>query len=316
MSEALRRSAGPRLVGAALGIAGALVGLIPWLLTGARLPLQNLWVRPTLPDDMPHALLPINQYYVTTIIALLLSGAVAAGSAARVTRQHGVSVAWTVVASIVCQVVAVGQSMIVLRDGLGLNADVGPFEPDPADPRAALYWWGMLIGTVLTTVAAALVTLLISRPSRRPAALGLVLASVPLASWIGVCLSTASGPTGPPTFTGQLVRWLPVLVTAPALAWCGLRSPGAFGVWLAGLAALVCLPPILTAVTSALGTRSLRGNPEQTRAVMAEVLRASLGAGVAPALTAAVVALVLLGLHQRFREPSPTGQDSDGRSRS
>src|SRR5690606_40914719 len=47
----------------AIGVAAAVVGLLPWLLTGMRLPLQNLWSHPTSPEDMQHAQLVFNQYF-------------------------------------------------------------------------------------------------------------------------------------------------------------------------------------------------------------------------------------------------------------
>lgn len=57
----------PRTIGTptylALGAAAAIVGLIPWIITGMRLPLQNLWATDTRPADMPLALLPFSQYY-------------------------------------------------------------------------------------------------------------------------------------------------------------------------------------------------------------------------------------------------------------
>ena len=32
-----------------IGVGAALVGLLPWIITGMRLPLQNLWASSTLP---------------------------------------------------------------------------------------------------------------------------------------------------------------------------------------------------------------------------------------------------------------------------
>lgn len=43
-----------------VGALVAVVGLLPWIVTGMRLPLQNRWAAETLPGDMPVALLPFN----------------------------------------------------------------------------------------------------------------------------------------------------------------------------------------------------------------------------------------------------------------
>lgn len=48
MSDPVLRS---RLRGGIVGVAAATVGLLPHLLAGARLPLQNLWALDTDPDD-------------------------------------------------------------------------------------------------------------------------------------------------------------------------------------------------------------------------------------------------------------------------
>ena len=41
-----------------IGAATATPGLLPWLVTGARLPLQNLWGASTVPEEIPIGLLP------------------------------------------------------------------------------------------------------------------------------------------------------------------------------------------------------------------------------------------------------------------
>lgn len=43
-----------------VGAAAAVLGLLPWIVTGMRLPLQNLWAADTAPDQMPVAFLPMS----------------------------------------------------------------------------------------------------------------------------------------------------------------------------------------------------------------------------------------------------------------
>jgi hypothetical protein len=58
--------------------------LLPWLITGAALPAQNLGVVP----DQPVVLLPISQYFLASIVGLLVIGAALAGPAARILRHR------------------------------------------------------------------------------------------------------------------------------------------------------------------------------------------------------------------------------------
>ena len=75
-SSAAAQSPGPMGPWAWFGIgaAAATLGLLPWLITGARLPLQNLWGTSTVPEEMPIGLLPGGCPIGLSI------GAVAAGS--------------------------------------------------------------------------------------------------------------------------------------------------------------------------------------------------------------------------------------------
>ena len=41
-----------------IGVLAGLLGLAPWLVSGAQLPLQNLWAKEVLPAQMPVSLLP------------------------------------------------------------------------------------------------------------------------------------------------------------------------------------------------------------------------------------------------------------------
>ena len=130
-------------VATAVAAVSALIGLAPWLASGARLPVQNLWAKATAPDDMPLALLPISQYATTTIVALLLTGAALGGLTVRVLRKgmdgaRGPLIGGAVGLSAV-QLLAIGQSFWVVAEGHGLLDDT-------ADPRAHLYVGGAHVG--------------------------------------------------------------------------------------------------------------------------------------------------------------------------
>jgi hypothetical protein len=55
-----------------VGIGGAIIGLLPWLMSGARLPPQALWVQTLRAEDMPVALLPFSFLTVILIFSLLI----------------------------------------------------------------------------------------------------------------------------------------------------------------------------------------------------------------------------------------------------
>ena len=61
------------------GMAFAIIGLVPWLVTDMHLPLQNLWAAEVSPDQMPITLLPFSQYYLELLAAMIVIGAALAG---------------------------------------------------------------------------------------------------------------------------------------------------------------------------------------------------------------------------------------------
>ena len=72
----------------AIGVVAALVGILPWLVTGMRLPLEKLWGTSPSADAMPEAVLPFSQYMPTLIFGLIVTGSAIAGVAARATRSR------------------------------------------------------------------------------------------------------------------------------------------------------------------------------------------------------------------------------------
>jgi len=107
-------------VGLGVGIAAGAVGLVPWLIGGGILPLQNLWATGTLPDDMPFALLPLSQYSAITVFVLILLGGVFGGLAVRLLARRREFSAWpAAIGLLIVHAFAVAQSFAVIADGLG-----------------------------------------------------------------------------------------------------------------------------------------------------------------------------------------------------
>ena len=289
------------LRGLLTGALAAVVGLLPWLASGARLPLQNLWALEVLPDDMPLAALPISQYDATTILALLVVGAGLAGAVTGVRRRrspHAPVALWPVLTGLaLVQLAAVAQSFVVLASGLGVI-------PPPAsgtsvltavDDRATLYLAGMLGGTLLCLVLGLAVAALLAHRSSAVVALGVGLVAVPLASWV-VAWPGATAVGGGGLLANAVVRWLPAVAVGLALGWCELRRRSHAVVWAIDLALLWLVPATLTALTYAMGMRVLDGDLRDMAAAAAQVfplvLRES-ARGVMLALAIAVTVILV-----------------------
>lgn len=236
----------------AVGVGAGLVGLLPWLLTGARLPLQNFWLEDTLPEDFPLALLPVSQYYALLIVGLLVAGGVVAGLALRVLARRSPR-GWRFHLGIgLVQLMAIVQSFWVTGQGLGV------FSTPHAG--AVAYYYGMLAGTLVAAALAHLVLHLIGRAQKPGATIGWIVAAVPLTSWAIALVLAGSGPGTVPSIVSQMQVWLPALIAGAALAWCGLSVAGAVRTWVLGILLTLTLPPLAQAIIVPLGTRNILGN--------------------------------------------------------
>ncbi len=273
-----------------VGFAAGTLGLGPWLISGARLPLQNLWGADTLPDQMPIALLPLNQYELTTIVVLLVVGGAAAGLAVRIwgpTRRKLVT-RWAAAGVLTVQIVAMIQSFTVLNDGLMIGT------------AATIYIVGLLIGGITSLAISLIVLLLIAAKSRTIAALGIGLISVPVASWTGECVVGVLGQMNLSAGLPTVTRWIPAVLVGGALAWCGLRSARQGVVWFTNLALLWLVPALFTSASYVFGTRVSLGNPQEMLILSQQILTATLGpdGGAAPIVLIALF-LAVLGIGVR-----------------
>lgn len=267
----------------AIGVAAAVVGLLPWLLTGMRLPLQNLWAQPTSPEDMPLVLLPFNQYFVVEIAALLVVGGAGAGAVAR--RYVPTGLGAVAVGLLGVQAFAVVQTAVTVGSGLG------------ARPGATPYLAGLVALSVLALAISAGVMVLLARAPRAGALVGAAIAALLLASWLHVLVAGPSSPV-PPGVAMAVVgytRWLGPVAIGAAIAWCGLRTTGRVAAAVGALVGLWLVPPFVTATAAAVGSRVLARDPAAMAEYGAGVFRmaATMPALVVPPLAVAVVAAVL-----------------------
>lgn len=277
--------AGSAPAGFAVGLVAAVVGLLPWLIGGGRLPLQNLWATEVRPEDMPFALLPVNQYYAVTVFVLILMGGVFAGLAVHVVaRSRRVSVWPAAVGLLLVHVVVVAQSFTVVARGLGLGVS--------ADSRSVVYFTGMLGGAIVAVLLAQGGLWLISRRSAGPITLAIGLWAVPFGLWIGQALMTLCGSSGVPSFAIEMMRWLPALIVGVALVWCGVRPARRIAVWLVVLAAVWVTPALFTTVQYTLGIRATYGDLAEMMSVARPVFPSAMADQIPPALAALAIAVV------------------------
>ncbi len=268
-----------------IGVAGAVVALLPWLATGARLPLQNLWAEPTLPGDMPRALLPFGQYAVAHILSLIVIGYGLTGLAVRALRPRLLAGALLAAGSgaVTVHAVAAVQSATTVASGL-------------QERTASALYLAAVLAVVAVAVLIGLVVLRLVGGSPRPGAtVGLAVAALMSGSWLAeLLLSLGAGAEGlPPSWLNIVVRWVPAILVGAAIAWGGVSTPGR------AVAAGLCLvllwivPAAVTAVTSAAGSRVLLRYPLEMLDYAFEVLRAAMsspGLVFPPVLAAAAVA--------------------------
>lgn len=278
MSDPVLRS---RLRGGIVGVAAATVGLLPHLLAGARLPLQNLWALDTDPDDYPWTLLPVSQYYAWWMVAMLVAGGVLAGLLVRALTMHEVSRPTAALGVGLMHSVAIGQSYWHVAYGLQVTVGV---------KRAVAYFVVMLAVAVAGAIFAQGCFWLVTTASVAPAAFGLVLGSIPVVEWLITPSTVHLGAFASYSPVELLRSWLPAILAGLALAWCGSRRSRAW-VWGASLAALWLMPTIVAPLQFVAGSRSILSQPSEIpAAVFQQVL------DVAPRMIGIPIVALIVGV--------------------
>ncbi|RCK70399.1 hypothetical protein DT076_07055 [Desertihabitans brevis] len=268
------------------GVAGFGLGLLPWLVTGLRLPLQNLWAVEVLPEQMPRVLLPFSQYALTLVLGLVVTGAAVVGLLARVRGERARVALHAGSGWFGAAVLATAQTAQVVADGL---AD---------DPRADLYLTALLAVTAVAVVLGLVVLVLLAVAPPAGAAVGGAFGALAAGIWLNA-LVVPFGSIASDWQTTLLggARWVPAVLVGLVLAWCGLSSVGRVVAWLVDLALLWVVPAGLTAVSYATGSRVLLGQPAEAVAAGLQVFGAALStAGVSWPLVLVALAVGLAGL--------------------
>ncbi|QIG38223.1 hypothetical protein G5T42_00965 [Microbacterium sp. 4R-513] len=283
-----------------IGIGAAVLGLLPWLVTGMRLPLQNLWTAQTLPGDMPVVMLPFSQYAITLIIGLLVVGAGLGGLAARLLRERmprpGV---WLILVGVVAvQFTAIVQTSAVVASGL-------------KDRDGSGFYLGALMAVAVLSAGFSILTfVLIAKAPRGGAVVGLSMAALALGPWLnGLVVPFGTAATDEVyAFLGYL-RWVPPMLVGLAIAWGGVNTVGRVLGALVGLLLVWIVPAIQTGIGNAAGSRVLANDLDEMRDFGVSVFFAALTlpeVALPPLLVAILVAacgLVVRALTRR----SPAG---------
>lgn len=284
-----------------VGIGAVGVGLLPWLATGLRLPLQNLWAIDTLPEDMPRVLLPFSQYFLAQILSMVILGLGVAGLAVRAAppAARGKASAYAGIGAFAAIACAAIQTATVVRAGLG------------ATMAANIYFGGVLVVIALGVVLGLAALFLVARAGRPGALVGLTLAALSAELWLYAVTMVLGAGAASPVVPAVLAvaRWLPAILAAAALAWCGVGTARQAVAWAVSLLLLWLVPALLDGLSYAAGSRVFAGNLQEMASAGASVVLGSLGGP--GALLPAVLALAV-GIAGVFAVRVPRAAASTG----
>jgi hypothetical protein len=277
------------VVGVLLGVLAAAVGLLPWIITGSQLPLQNLWDTNTLPADMPTVMLPFSQYALTFIVALIVIGSALGGGIARARRViHPRTAVWSLAVGVLAvQIPALIQTTTTVSNGLGDS------------PESDIYLTALIAVNLVAIVVGLLVLVLLALAPVPGAAIALGLAAVALGPWLsGLALPLNSVGTQTNFTALGIVRWVPAVVVGFAMAWSGFRTLGRAIATVTTLLALWIGPSLFTAISAAAGTRVLASRPAEMAQYGAEIFQSVVrtSESLRPLLVAIIVMIVGLGI--------------------
>ena len=273
-------------------MAFAIIGLVPWLITGMHLPLQNLWATDASGDRMPITLLPFSQYFLALLAAMVVIGAALAGGFARATRARHPRFGVTAIAVGVVgvQAIATIQTAVTVSNGLRRTA------------VAHAYLAAVTAGTVVAMLIGLLVLWLVARAPVPGAVIGLSMAGIAAGSWlVGIVVPVGGVATETVAVLLGVVRPVPAVIVGLAVVWGGLGTIGRVAAGIGSLLLLWIGPAAVTAVSAAAGTRVLAPRPAEMVDYATQVFGLALGPeGGAPYLLTVAVIVIILGVAARW----------------
>lgn len=284
------------------GMGAVVIGLLPWLLTGMRLPWEHLWAAAGMPPESPVMLIPLNQYYLMTVAVMVipagaLAGTVARGAPPELRRRSGDLTALGLVVAVAAAGVQSGLAYAGVGAGEGVGVDL-----------VLLLAWLVVCGT-----GAVVILMFLARSTRAGASVGAAIAAPGVGGWISAVMAPGMVTSSALVSSGDL-RWMPAVLVGVALAWCGLRSFGRFAAWALSLVMLWVVPAVLIGIGAAAGHATATGLLDRIGAAL-DVLGYSLRPEIAgpPLIVAAglgVLGTVVLLLVEKFRKAPAAGVTS------
>ncbi|WP_022880158.1 hypothetical protein [Microbacterium sp. B19] len=282
---------------AGIGAIGGFTGLLPWLIAGPFLPLQNLGEAQDPSQPGPFVLLPYSQYTIITIMVLLVVGGALAGVVA---RARGSRPGWgrplaTLAGLIAVDLVAIVQTTSVTRSVLQERSE------------SVVYLVLLTTVAVLAAVVAWAVCLLVSAAPRAGAGLGLVVGAAAGGSWLAGLLFRPFEYASPFEAVLPVLPYLSPILVGLAIAWTGVSSAGRIATAIVGLGLVWIVPPLTTALASAAGSRvlahDLPGMADYAVNVftMASTMPELILPPILTALVVAAAGLLVVGLRRRRR---------------
>ena len=270
-----------------VGLGGAIVGLLPWLVSGARLPPQVLWVQTLRAEDMPFALLPFSFVTVILIFSLLIVGAAAAGIGGRALRVRGWGLVLLVLGVLIVQIGATVQTAGVVQKGLQDRLE------------SNVYLFALVAGTSLSILVGLIVTILVAGAPRAGALVGLTIGAIGMGSWIGALIDPSLIGRGELSALLVIVPWVAPVLTGVAIAWTGIDTAGRVIAALLALVLVWVAPAVTTALANALSNQVLIHSSSDVIDYAVGVFQAVLltpELALRPIIATAVVAGVGLGV--------------------
>ncbi len=222
------------------------VGALPWVVHGLRLPVQNLWGSDQDPETMPLVALPFNQYFLSLILAITVVGGVAAALTSLIRPDPPLARGAAVAGGAFAAVVAITQTALVVHRGLDHSS------------RAAFYLTALVAAAVVGSVVGLAVGWALAGRGHAARAVAASVLAVLVPPWLHALI------VADPLTTGDLqhtlltaVPWVAGMVAGIGLALCPLRGIRTVLGWVVSLTMLWAGPALMTAMSHVANSRVL-----------------------------------------------------------
>jgi hypothetical protein len=272
------------------------MGMLPWIVHGARLTVQNLWAAPTVnPADMPIVFFPFSQYELDLVAGTILVGSAIAGGVVRILAARGMEHARAAFLTgvLIAQLIALVQTTTTVAHGLIYPEGTLGLMDD------SVVYLGIMITLLMIMIAlGAAVFVLVTRRSRSAYVIGSSIVAVALTAWVrGFVAPIAPASTTPHFVAFFVADWIPAVVVGAAIIWMGVVPARRAVAAVAAVAILWLGTAAIVAMAAAAGSRVLARFPSELIRYFGTVFASELGPQtlipVAVAVGLAVIGLLI-----------------------